>query len=171
VIARRPANCLVALVLLLAGCAANLGRHELDLEVSARGLPGVGVGAALAQRVLDRGSKRIDFELGLERQELADAGPSGDDWTRIWTGLRCGAAEPVDAFVWRAGATWVRSEGEAAGLDPADFGGVYVGGGYAWELAPAFATGPELTVLYLDSEGTGSSGAVAELAWRWVWHL
>lgn len=155
------------------GCASPLGGRELDLALSAQGLPGAGVGLALAQRMVDAGARRIDFELGVERQELPDEGPQGNDWTRVFAGLRCAAAEPGSHLQGRAGVTWLRSEAEAGGLEEGgDYGGAYAGAGWSFELGPALATGPDLTLLFLDSEGDASgSGMVAELAWRWTWHL
>jgi len=158
---------------LLAGCASPLGGRELDLALSAQAFPGAGAGLALAQRMVDHGDRRIDFELGVERQELPDEGPKGDDWTRVFAGLRCAASEPRSHLQGRAGVTWLRTEAEGGGLEEAgDYGGAYAGAGWSFELAPALATGPDLTVMFLDSEGDSSgSGMVAELAWRWTWHL
>jgi hypothetical protein len=162
-----------ALACCASGCRSPLGGRELDLAFSAQALPGAGAGLALAQRMLDHGTRRLDFELGLERQELAEAGPDGDDWTRIFAGLRSAAGEPGSQLQGRAGVTWLRSEGDATGLEaPGDYGGMYLGGGWSFEAAPALAMGPDLTLLFLDSEGDRSgSGVVAELAWRFVWHL
>lgn len=160
------------LVLSAPGCR-SLTERELALALSAQGLPGAGAGVTVSQLVLERGQRRIDFELGLERQELSDEGPQGDDWTRIWSGLRCAAGEPGSGFEGHAGVTWLRSEGQAGGLDdPGDYGGIYLGAGWVFALAPALGTGPDLTFLYVDSEGDRSgSGAVVELAWRWIWWL
>lgn len=161
-------------VLLAAACRAPLGGRELDLSLSAQTLPGAGAGVSVAQRMLTRGARRIDFELGLERQELSESGPGGDDdWTRLFAGLRCAASAPRAHLQGRAGVTWLRSEGESHALsDPGDYGGAYFGTGWSFELAPALATGPDLTLLWVDSEGDRSgSAAVVELAWRWVWHL
>ena len=158
-------------------CHSPLGGEDVDLTVSAQALPGVGAGLSLSQRVLDRGAKRIDFELGFERQELADEGPSGDDWTRIWAGLRCAplfaADERQHHLEWRGGVTWLRSDGEPSVLrDPGDYGGAYLGAAWIWELGPSVGTGPDVTVLFVDAEGDNSGSAlVGELAWRWVWHL
>ena len=164
---------LAPLAALALACSSPLGGRELDLSLGAQALPGAGVSAALAQRVLTHGTRRVDFELGLDRQELGDAGPEGDDWTRIWAGVRSAASEPSSHLQGRGGVTWLRSEGETSTLsDPGDYGGVYLGAGWSFELAPALATGPDLVVLFVDSEGDKSgSGVVAELAWRWVWHL
>ncbi len=171
----RIAHAVLALLCasLAPACRSPLGGRELDLSVSAQAFPGAGAGVSLAQRMLTRGDRRIDFELGLERQQLADEGPDGDDWSRIFAGLRCAASEPGSELQGHVGVTWLRSEGEASGLpDPGDYGGAYLGAGWSFELAPALATGPDLTLLWVDSEGDQSgSGAVAELAWRWTWHL
>jgi hypothetical protein len=154
-------------------CRSPLGGNELDLALSAQALPGVGLGASLAQRVATRAQRRFDFELGLERQELDDEGVDGDDWTRVFAGLRCAALERRAQLQGRAGVTWLRTDAEAGPLERAgDYGGVYLGTGYAFKLTPALAAGPELTLLWVDAEGdVGGSGLLVELAWRWVWHL
>ena len=170
----RPGAALAATVLgLCAGACRSVTENELALALSARGLPGAGVGVELAQGILDPGGRRLDFELGLERQELGDEGPDGDDWTRIWAGLAAASAASGARFRAHAGVTWLRSEGEPAVLDePGDYGGLYLGAGGLFPLAPALATGPDLSLLYVDAEGDrGGSGAVLELAWRWVWQL
>src|SRR6185503_14606777 len=130
------------------------------LTISAQGLPGAGASAALAQRLLDHGDRRLDFELGLERQTLSDEGPDGDDWTRIWAGVRSAAKEPRAHLQGRAGVTWLRTEAETSELEaPGDYGGGYVGAGWSFELGPALATGPDLTLLFVDAEGDrGGSG-------------
>jgi hypothetical protein len=163
-----------ALTLLVScACRSPLGGRELDLVLSAQGLPGVGAGLALAQRVLERGPRHLDFELGLERQELRRRGPRGDDWTRAWAGLRWAAGEAREHLEGRAGVTWLRSEGAHGDLEqPGDFGGAYIGAGWVWELAPALAMGPELVLLFVDAEGDDAgAGWLGQLAWRWIWHL
>ncbi|MSR61988.1 MAG: hypothetical protein EXS08_06045 [Planctomycetes bacterium] len=163
---------LAALLWALSACSSPLGGRDLDLTLSARGVPGVGAGVALAQRMVDSGSRRIDFELGLEEETLEEPGPSGDAWTRAWAGLRCAAREPGDAFLYGAGITWLRSQGRSSYFEPGDYGGAYACGGYAFELTPALATGPDLTFMWVDSEGTeNGSGALFQLAWRLTWHL
>jgi len=146
--------------------------REIALALSARGSPGAGAGAELSQLMLERDGRRIDLELGVERQKLPDEGPSSDDWTRIWGGLRASAATGLGPMA-HAGVTWLRSEAEAGTLsDPGDYGGLYLGAGWLFALAPALDMGPDLSFLYVDSEGNRSgSGAVFELAWRFVWHL
>ncbi len=163
----------LALLALLPGCRSPLGGRELDLAVSGQALPGLGAGVAVAQKLVERGPRRFDFELGLEHQRLADEGPDGDDWTRIFAGLRCAAKDPGAQLHGRLGVTWLRSEGETSALpDPGDYGGAYLGAGWSWDLTPALSTGPDLTFLWVDSEGNRSgSGGVTELAWRWTWHL
>lgn len=163
----------LALLALLPACRSPLGGRELDLSFTGQAFPGAGAGVALAQKLVEQGDRRFDFELGLERQTLSDEGPDGDDWTRIFAGLRCAALEPGTQLQGRLGVTWLRSEGETDALpDPGDYGGGYLGTSYSWELGPALATGPDLTLLWVDSEGDISgSGLVAEFAWRWTWHL
>jgi len=172
---RRVARLAAALSLALGGgaCASPLGGRDLDLGLSAQTLPGVGAGVSLSQRVARSGPQRIDFEAGVDRQDLADAGPSGDAWTRVWAGLSCAEDVRETHLVGRAGVNWLRTEGKAGRLeDPGDYGGVYAGLGLLWEVAPALSTGPDLTLMFVDAEGTRSgSGGLATLAWRWVWHL
>ena len=160
-----------AALLALAACR-SVTEREIALALSAQGLPGFGAGAELSQCMVEGDERRIDLELGVERQELGDEGPAGDDWTRIWAGLR-GSAPSGLGFQADAGVTWLRSEGETNELsDPGDYGGLYLGAGWLFALTPALDMGPDLTFLYVDSEGDRSgSGAVFELAWRWVWHL
>ena len=160
-----------ATLLVLSGCR-SVAERELALALSARGLPGVGVGVEVSQCLVEHGGKRLDFELGLERQVLGAEGPAGDDWTRIWAGLR-GSSPSGTGFQADAGVTWLRSEGETSALsDPGDYGGGYLGAGWLFALTPALDMGPDLSFLYVDAEGNRSgSGAVFELAWRFVWHL
>lgn len=173
----RPAPALhgsAALLVALAGaCRTSGGPSEVAFTLGAQGLPGAGASATLAQRMRDHGDRRIDLELGLERQELPDEGPQGDDWSRIWLGLASAAREPRSHWQARAGVTWLRTEAEAGGLeDPGDYGGGYVGAGYAFQLSPSLSTGPGATLLYVDSEGDRSgSGSVVQLVWTWTWHL
>jgi hypothetical protein len=127
----------------------------------------------LSQCLVEGDGRRLDLELGLERQELSDAGPTGDDdWTRIWVGLR-GSAPSGTGLQAHGGVTWLRSEGETSALDdPGDYGGAYLGVGWLLALTPALDTGPDLSFLYVDSEGDRSgSGGLFELAWRIVWRL
>ncbi len=154
------------------GCR-SVAEREFALALSAQALPGAGAGIALTQAVLERGERRIDFELGLERQELADESSAGDDWTRIWAGLSCAGARTSAGLQGHAGVTWLRSEGQPSVLpDPGDYGGIYLGAGWMFALAPALSMGPDVTLLWVDAEGDRSgSAAVAELAWRWVWQL
>jgi hypothetical protein len=107
--------------------------------------------------------------------ELAEAGPTGDDdWDEVRAGLKLRpAGEETAPWFGRAGAVWLRAEGEPEFLDgPGDYGGLYLGAGLQFALAPAWRTGPEVTVLGVDAEGSrGGSGVVAELAWRFTWQL
>lgn len=166
------ASCASIAVLLALSACRSATEREIALALSARGLPGAGVGAELSQRLLAADGHRLDFELGVERQELSDEGPGGDDWTRIWAGLR-GAPPAGTGLQVHGGLTWLRSEGETSELsDPGDYGGAYLGLGWLLALGPALDTGPDLSFLYVDSEGDRSgSGAVFELAWRLVWRL
>ena len=168
----RVAGPTALLALSACGCR-SITERELALAFSAQALPGAGAGIALSQLMLERGERRIDFELGLERQKLADEGRAGDDWTRIWAGRSCTSAPTGAGLAGRAGVTWLRSEGEPSVLpDPGDYGGIYVGAGWAFALAPALTTGPDLNFLWVDSEGDrAGSGGVFELAWRWTWQL
>src|SRR5262245_34637076 len=167
----RRGAALSAVLALGAGACRSVTGNELAVALSARALPGAGAGIALAQGLPAPGGSRLDFELGLERQELADEGPDGDDWTRVWAGLGAGSAASGARLQAHAGVTWLRSAGDPEVLDaPGDYGGVYLGADWLFPLASAFATGPEVSLLYVDAEGDRSgSGAVLELAWRWVW--
>lgn len=158
---------------LLAAACHSVAEREFALALSAQALPAAGAGVALSQLVLERDERRIDFELGLERQELADEGPAGDDWTRIWAGLSCASAPTGAGLEAHAGVTWLRSEGEPSVLpDAGDYGGIYVGAGWAFALAQALTTGPAVTFLWVDAEGDrAGSGGVLELAWRWTWQF
>jgi len=161
-----------ALASLAPACSSPLGGRDLDLSLAAQALPGAGASVAVAQKMVESGSRRIDFELGIERQKLSDAGPGGDDWSRLYAGLRCAALESGAGLQGRLGVNWLRNEGQTSALDPGDYGGAYVGAGWSFALTPALATGPEATFIWVDSEGDASgSGALAELAWRFTWHL
>jgi hypothetical protein len=153
-----------------AACSAPAD-GDFRLAASLRGAPGAGAGLAFAQRLVERGERLLDLELGLERQELGASGPLGDDWTRLWTGLRSSSGARTEAgLVLGAGITWLRSEGPTGPLgDPGDYGGLAVGADWLVPLAPAVSTGPGLTLLLLDAEGSRSgSGVALQLAWSWV---
>lgn len=159
------------LALHVCGCR-SVAQDEFALALSAQALPGAGAGVALSQRMLEDDRRCLDFELGLERQRLADEGPTGDDWTRIWAGLRA-RSPSCTGLQGQGGVTWLRSEGRPSVLpDPGDYGGIYLGAGWVFALTPALGMGPDLTFLWVDAEGdrSGSCG-VLELAWRWVWQL
>jgi len=165
---------LAGLALALAACSSPLGGEDFDLSAAAHALPGLGFGAGFAQRVGELSDLRIDAEITLVHQELSDAGPLGDDWDQILGGLRFSPAERDSHYFYgRAGVTWLRADGDPEFLDdPGDYGGGYGGVGYEWSLSPSLATGPELTLSYVDGEGHSSgSGLIGEIAWRWVWHL
>ena len=162
------------LLLVLGSCRSPLGGQDIDLHAAAHALPGVGFGGGLAQRIGELRGLRVDAELVLAHQELSDEGPRGDDWDQVWGGFRFSSLERDERYLYgRAGVTWLRVEGDPVFLDdPGDYGGIYGGLGYEWSLGPSAATGPELTLSAVDSEGDESgSGLVAEIAWRWVWHL
>jgi len=170
---RRCSASAAALTLLaLAGCRSATER-EIGIALSARGLPGAGAGVELSQCMFEGEDRRVDLELGIERQELPDEGPAGDDWTRVWAGLRGSASADGTGFQADLGVTWLRSEGETSELeDPGDYGGGYLGLGWLFALTPALDMGPDLSWLYVDAEGDrGGSGSVFELAWRFVWRL
>lgn len=170
---RRVAPLLLVALLPCGACRSVVEGRDLDLSIGAQGLPGVGLGLAFSQRLVDWRGARIDLEAGLDRQELADESEDGNDFSRIWAGARWRDAEPVDSWELRLGVNWLRTEGAAGTLDdPGDYGGAYFGGGYRWEVGEALATGPDCTLMLVDSEGTRSgSGALLELAWRLEWHL
>jgi hypothetical protein len=165
-------GCAAVAALLTLGCR-SVTEREVALALSARGLPGAGAGVELSQCMFEGEDGRIDLELGIERQELPDEGPAGDDWTRVWAGLRGAASADGSGFQADAGVTWLRCEGETSELsDPGDYGGGYLGLGWLFTLTPALDTGPDLSFLYVDAEGDRSgSGGVFEVAWRFVWNL
>jgi hypothetical protein len=168
----RDGNAAVLVALFACACR-SVTERELALSVAAQALPGAGASAALSQVLVEHGERRLAFELGLERQELDEEGPRGDDWTRVWAGLRSDPGGERGGFDGHAGVTWLRSEGPPTGLsEPGDYGGAYLGAGWVFPVAPALATGPDVTLLYVDAEGDRSgSGAVLELAWRLIWWL
>jgi hypothetical protein len=168
-----PRARLTALALVAVACRATGPEPEFELALSAQGGPGAGGGLALAQELGRWRARRVDFELGLQRQDLEDFGPRGDAWTQAWAGLRLGPAGTGTGVHARAGITWLRSEAETSALeDPGDYGGGYLGAGYTWALSRALATGPDLTVAFVDSEGDVSgSGALLQLAWRLAWRF
>lgn len=159
------------LALVASACASPLGGDQLALALSGRVGPEAGVGVSLAQRLLERGDRHLDFELGVERQRLSDAGPRGDDWTRAWGGLRLGPSLSDGHLDGSAGVTWIRSEGSSSSVPhPGDYGGAFLSVGWLWELSPAWLTGPELSAMVVDSEGTrAGTESLVQIAWRWVW--
>ncbi len=169
----RAARLSSAVLALVSACASPLGGEDIDAALGLSALPGLGANATLAQRIAGSGATRLDFELDLAHQELEDAGARGDDWDRIRVGLKL-AFPAEDDFRWtaRAGGVWLRAEGDPVYLDaPGDYGGVFVGVGFEFDLGPALATGPELSLSALDAEGSGDFGWSPELVWRWIWHL
>ncbi len=172
---RTPVRSWIPLAVVLGSCASPLGGEDLELWLGASALPGAGVVAGLSQRLWQGQDLRVDYEMDLLHQELSDAGPSGDDeWDQIRAGLRL-RPPSMETPRWsgRAGAVWLRSQGETGVLEEADdYGGVYAGAGLDFDIGPALATGPDLSLLYVDAESDrGGSGLVSELAWRLVWRL
>jgi len=160
---------------LLCACTSPLGGEDLELALGASAQPGFGGLVGLSQRVWEGEARRVDFEMALIHQELADEGPTGkNDWDEIRAGLKLRSPSQAST-VWFAssGAVWLRARGEPEVLDaPDDYGGLYLDLGLHFALTPALATGPDLTFLAVDAEGDRSgSGTATELAWRFVWRL
>lgn len=157
--------------LLGSACASPLGGEELALSLSGRAGPAAGAGLSLAQRLVERGPRHLDFELGVERQRLDDAGPRGDDWTRAWGGLRLAPSLPEAHLDGSAGVTWIRSEGSSSAVPvPGDYGGAFLSLGWTWELSSAWLTGPEITAMVVDAEGNrAGTESLLQISWRWVW--
>jgi hypothetical protein len=128
---------------------------ELALELSARALPGWGAGVGFLQR-MNEGPTRTDIEAGAELQRLPDEGPRGNDWSRVWGGLRWSRAEPeLPAGALRAGLTWMRADADPLFLRGAeDYGGVYLGVALDTLTVGAWSLGPDLEVFVVDSEGS-----------------
>lgn len=166
--APRTRVALVALVALSA-CRSSAG-EELGLAVFGAASPGWGGGLALAQRLAELEAGDLSFELGGERQALADEGPEGQDLTRAFSGLRLAPRADAAGFQGSLGVSWVRATGDASALDgPGDYGGGHLGLGWSFPLGARMAGGPELLLLYLDAEGDrGGSSAVLEFTWRLV---
>lgn len=148
---------LLAAGLLAAACTAPpFAEHgDLALELSARGLPGWGAGVGLVQR-MNEGPTRVDVEAGVEFQTLPDEGPRGNDWSRIWGGLRwspAGAEPPVLAY--RVGLNWARADADPLFLEGVeDYGGFYLGLALDSLQLGRWRLGPDLEVLLVDSEGS-----------------
>ena len=171
----RLARCLTGAVLLAcAACASPLGGEDLELAVGPSVLPGVGASATVSQRIANPGDARLDFEVDYAHQELDEEGPTGkDDWDRVRAGLKLlWPAEADWRWTARFGGVWARALGDPEFLDSrGDYGGVYLGAGFEFPLGKALATGPELSVSALDSEGSGDFGWVPEITWRLIWRL
>ncbi len=162
------------LFLVAAGCASPLGGQDLDLSVGASALPGLGGLVGLSQRIWQGEDRRVDFEMELVHQELEDPGPQGDDdWDQIRGGLLLRSADPGPSWIARGGGVWLRSQGETSVLDDAgDYGGLYLGAGLDFPVGTSLRSGPDLSLLFVDAEGSrGGSGVVVELAWRLTWRL
>ena len=168
------ARCLASAVLVAStACSSPLGGEDLELALGPSVLPGVGASAALSQRIANPGDARLDFEIDVAHQELAEEGPKGkDDWDRIRGGLKLlWPAEESWRWTLRSGGVWARARGDPEILDPGDYGGVYLGAGFEFPLGGALVTGPEVSVSALDSEGSGDFGWVPEIVWRVIWRL
>lgn len=142
---------------LLAACTTPpfAENGDLAVELSARALPGVGAGIGLVQR-MNQGPTRVDVEAGLELQQLSDEGPRGDDWARLWAGLRCSpAGAETPALACRLGLNWARADADPPFLDGVgDYGGFYLGLAFDSLQLGRWRLGPDLEVLLLDSEGS-----------------
>jgi len=176
---RRVFSGALALALgLLAGCAAPLGGEDFTLAVGPAASPGLGLHLSGAQRMYEGERFDLSAEVGFVQQALRsmydDRGRCRDSgWSQALFGFQA-ATHPRDGARWigRAGVTWLRAMGDPVFLDePGDYGGFFVGLGYERRIGEHLSTGPDLTLLGLLPEGSGSGGVMPQLAWRIIWHL
>jgi len=157
-----------------AACASPLGGEDIDVGVGASGLPGYGVTASIAQRMANTANGRVDFELQWTHQELEDD-PDGpdEDWEQVQLGWRYKYAPEADRhWVASVGAVWLRAQSDPKFLDaPGDYGGAYLGLGYRWDMGPHLSLGPDVTLLFVEGEGSLGGGVIPQFALRLVWHL
>lgn len=152
--------------------------ENFEITVGLVAGPSLGVGGTISQ-VMYEGKRRWRLEGGLATagldEDLDNTGRAVDEgWDQATLGVRVEAIdEGTSHWSLRGGVAWVRAQGDPVFLDePADYGGVYVGGAWQWELSEHVSTGPELTVFGLLPEGSGRTGGlVPQLAWRLIVHF
>jgi len=174
----RPAVLALA-ALSAAGCASPLGGEEIELAAGPVVGPGVGILASGSQRMLE--GRRIDLhvEAGLAHQGLDDdvdhrGRRVTKGWDQVFLGLKAvRGTDEGHRWVARAGAVWLRAQGDPVFLDePTDYGGVFFGVGYEHRLSEHLSTGPDFALIGAFPEAAGGgAGVVPQLAWRLVWHL
>jgi len=152
------------LALLLALCPlACRSRIQTEKEsevyggLGVTGLPGIGgslTGGQFFNKSLDQSD--FAFELRATYQPADDSPTQSGKFLHLQAGIKQVTSPGHDRhWAFRYGLTWFRAAGDVNLVDvPADYLGVYGGVAYEWRIGRRLWASPELTLNFVDGEGS-----------------
>ena len=154
------------------GCTTKAPLGELYVGAFGMLSPGLGGGIEGGQVFARSSLATWSFELLAGAQSPSDALAFEEDgkWSQIRGGVKA-SFQPCGCGHWtaRGGVAWLRSTAANEFLDETgDYIGVYLGGGYEWDIGRRFATGPELSVMLMSQEQEFDVQVVPQLSWHFI---
>ena len=147
------------LLLFFAACRSRV-QTERSFEafggVGVAALPSVGAAVIAGQRFSEREKFDLDFELRAIFQGGDDSATQSGKFFQVQAGVKqtLNPGHRRRPFL-RFGATWFRSTGNPDLIDqPGDYLGIYVGGGYEFDVSPRVTISPDVSLNLVNGEGS-----------------